>query len=251
MRSSRQDLENQRQQLFEEFKLLYPELQNLSPEKELEAMERLAKEAEQKSQKSLKEHMEVFSDAVIAVIITVMLLEIPLPEHSGNLHPFLSGILIFLVSFFIVADFWYDNHQIHQKIDHTTPKILIMQFIFMASLALLPIFTRWMMEGITTPAVVGYAIVALATNLWQSSLNYLVNKEKFAQTTYTKAFITRISSAHIVRHLLGYLAIMGLAFIQPQVAFYVFILRPIASFLTSAFPKRSRVQERQFFTRLK
>lgn len=153
------------EQMAQEASLLHPELEKLSAKERQKALEQVYHDDEIRRAKRLKEHIEVFSDAVIGVIITMMLLEIPLPSDTIDLHHFLTGILIFFVSFFIVADFWYDNHKILGQIEHATSKILIVQFNFMATLALIPLFTRWMMEGITTSAVVGYGIVTIAVNL--------------------------------------------------------------------------------------
>lgn len=95
-----------------------------------------------------------------------MLLEIPIPSSTVTGHQFISSILIFLVTFFTVADFWYDNHKIYDNVDVISSNIVVTQFCFMASLALLPLFARWMMEG-TTIAVISSGAVIVCTHLLQ------------------------------------------------------------------------------------
>lgn len=249
MRNTKQNPNNKKflndyfEQMAQEAKLLHPELENLSAEERQVFLEQLYRDDEMRYAKRLKEHMEVFSDAVIGVIITMMLLEIPLPSDTVDLHHFFTGILIFFVSFFIVADFWYDNHKILGQIDLATSKILIIQFNFMATLALIPLFTRWMMEGITTSAVVGYGIVTIAVNLCQSILNYFVIQEKFSGTTYTRKFASVAHLRQLLTVAIFNLTVIIFAYFNPTVAFYFYILRPIVSFLGAAFFEKKR-QER-------
>lgn len=150
-----------------EFAILHPEAEGLSTEESLQLFEDIQKESEQSNKRRRKEHLEVFSDAVIAIVITIMLLEIPIPSSTVTGHQFISSILIFLVTFFTVADFWYDNHKIYDNVDVIFSNIVVTQFCFMASLALLPLFARWMMEGTTTIAVISYGAVIVCTHLLQ------------------------------------------------------------------------------------
>lgn len=226
------------EQIAQEASLLHPELEKLSAKDRQKALEQVYHNDEIRRAKRLKEHMEVFSDAVIGVIITMMLLEIPLPSDTVDLHHFLTGILIFFVSFFIVADFWYDNHKILGQIEHATSKILIVQFNFMATLALIPLFTRWMMR-----ASVGYGIVTIAVNLCQSILNYFVIQEKFSGTTYTRKFASVAHLRQLLTVAIFNLIVIIFAYFNPTVAFYFYILRPIVSFLGAAFFEKKR-QER-------
>lgn len=57
---------------------------------------------------ALKAHLDSLNDGIIAIIITIMVLEIPLPSQAAvSYHDFLKAIFIFGVSFFVVANFWY------------------------------------------------------------------------------------------------------------------------------------------------
>lgn len=76
------------EQMAQEANLLHPELEKLSAKEQQKALEQVYRDDEMRRAKRLKEHIEVFSDAVIGVIITMMLLEIPLPSDTIDLHHF-------------------------------------------------------------------------------------------------------------------------------------------------------------------
>ncbi|MFS1663910.1 TMEM175 family protein [Streptococcus sp. zg-JUN1979] len=226
----KQELEPFFNHIQEEFSQLYPELEGLSDEESLEVRKRLIEEQEIDNSKRLKEHTEVFSDAIIAIIATVMLLEIPLPTEVSRFHDFLFSIFIFLTTFFIVLDKWWDNHKQFNQVKTITPAIVISQFGFMAGLALLPIFARWMMEDVTTIAVLSYGIAVLITNFFHWLIGYLISSLRFQDTTYTKQLINRMNYRRLLGTFLLSLVILALSFINPQIAFYFYIINPIISF---------------------
>lgn len=115
----------------------------------------------------------------------------------------------------------------------------------MATLSLIPLFTRWMMEGITTSAVVGYGIVTIAVNLCQSILNYFVIQEKFSGTTYTRKFASVAHLRQLLTVAIFNLTIIIFAYFNPTVAFYFYILRPIVSFLGAAFFEKKHQERRE------
>ncbi|MCS4488416.1 TMEM175 family protein [Streptococcus sciuri] len=241
------EAENQRQEQLEnfvkhtqeEFKQLYPELQELSEEEALEVRKELIKEQEKENASRLKEHLEVFSDAVIAVIATVMLLEIPTPSHEDNLHNFLYSILIFFVTFFVIADMWWDNHKNYNQVDSVSPKVVITQIFFMASMALLPVFTRWMMEDTTRIAVISYGVVLVVTNFFQWLIEYFVSQERFAQTIYVKSMLKRMSYMRLISATIISFFIIAMSFVNPYIAFLFYILSPIVSFVHSLNSRRN------------
>ncbi|WP_409199800.1 TMEM175 family protein [Methanobrevibacter sp. DSM 116169] len=95
-----------------------------------------------------KHRFESFSDGVMAIIITIMVLEIPIPKDFTfeSILSFLYFIFIFFVSFFIVGSFWNKHHFLIDKIDKITNKLTWKNLVFLFFLALLPIFTKWVLE---------------------------------------------------------------------------------------------------------
>lgn len=62
-----------------------------------------------------KLRIELFSDAVIAIVITIAALEIPIP-HDGNYSQFIESLVTFAISFFIIASYWNDHRKLFEQI---------------------------------------------------------------------------------------------------------------------------------------
>ena len=63
---------------------------------------------QEKEANEFKEHLDNLNDGVIAIILTVMVLEVPLPSQAGvSYRNFMGSIFFFLVSLLVVANFWF------------------------------------------------------------------------------------------------------------------------------------------------
>ena len=67
-------------------------------------------QAQKKEPERLWEHLQAFNDGVMAIIITIIVLEIQPAIHEVHYEQFIANIIVFLITFFVVADFWYDLH---------------------------------------------------------------------------------------------------------------------------------------------
>lgn len=115
-----------------------------------------------------KNRLEAFSDGVIAIIITIMVLSIPLPPTfaSADLLRFLLAIFIYFISFIVVGAFWNSHHRIFASVNQVTVQIVWSNLFFLFFLSLIPIFTKWVIEnpGKLIPAI-GYDLVFILVNL--------------------------------------------------------------------------------------
>lgn len=113
-----------------------------------------------------KQRLEAFSDGVIAIIITIMVLNIPVPNTFDfeSIKTLLFTIFVYFLSFIVVGAFWNQHHRILSFIDGVNTKLLVFNLLFLFFLSLIPIFTKWVMfnPGEHTP-VIGYALVYLLT----------------------------------------------------------------------------------------
>ena len=104
-----------------------------------------------------KNRLEAFSDGVIAIIITIMVLSIPLPASfaAEKILAFLLTIFIYLVSYVVVGSFWNIHHHVFARMEKVTGKVVTYNLAFLFFLSLIPIFTRWVMEnpGVMVPAI--------------------------------------------------------------------------------------------------
>jgi len=92
--------------------------------------------------------LEAFSDGVIAVIITIMVLELKVPQKNGiaALFALLPAISIYALSFAFVGIFWINHHHLLHRTDRADERILYSNLFFLFCLSLLPFFTAYVLE---------------------------------------------------------------------------------------------------------
>ena len=96
-----------------------------------------------------KNRLEAFSDGVIAIIITIMVLEMKVP-HGGDfaaLKPLLPVFLSYVLSFVYVGIYWNNHHHMLQTVKHVTGGILWANLHLLFWLSLFPFVTGWMGEN--------------------------------------------------------------------------------------------------------
>ena len=92
-----------------------------------------------------KNRLEAFSDGVLAIIITIMILEIKVPEdHSfESLKPLIPVILSYVLSFVYVGIYWNNHHHMFQVIKKVSGSILWSNLFLLFLLSLIPFGTSW------------------------------------------------------------------------------------------------------------
>ena len=96
-----------------------------------------------------KGRMEAFSDGVIAVIITIMVLEmkVPVGTTADALTPVLPVFLIYLLSFVNVGIYWNNHHHMLHAVERVDGRVLWANLHLLFWLSLLPFVTGWMGEN--------------------------------------------------------------------------------------------------------
>ncbi len=115
-----------------------------------------------------KNRLESFSDGVMAIVITIMVLSIPIPDNleSKNIITFLNSLLTYFISFFLVGSFWNQHRYLFNEIKNISEQIIWRNMLFLFFLSLVPVFTKWIMNDpdISAP-VVGYGVLLLSLSL--------------------------------------------------------------------------------------
>jgi uncharacterized membrane protein len=96
-----------------------------------------------------KHRLESFSDGVLAVIITIMVLEMKVP-HGGDvaaLLPLLPVFVSYLLSFVFIGVYWNNHHHLLHAASHVTGRILWANLHMLFWLSLVPFVTGWMGEN--------------------------------------------------------------------------------------------------------
>ena len=111
-----------------------------------------------------KGRLEAFTDGVLAIIITIMVLELKVP-HGGEFEDLRELTPIFgsyVLSFIYLAIYWNNHHHMMQTVKHVTGGILWANMHLLFWLSLIPFVTGWMGENhFTTATVFLYGLVLL------------------------------------------------------------------------------------------
>jgi uncharacterized membrane protein len=108
--------------------------------------------------------LEAFSDGVIAIIITIMVLELPPPDGSGfdGLRPLIPKVLAYLLSFVLVAIYWNNHHHLFKLVERIDGAVMWSNMALLFSLSLVPFATAWFGENVGALApVIVYIVVQL------------------------------------------------------------------------------------------
>ena len=112
-----------------------------------------------------KGRLEAFSDGVIAILITIMVLELKIPHGTDweALSPLLPVFLTYVLSFVYLAIYWNNHHHMLHATDQINGKILWANMHLLFWLSLIPFATGWMGENHFAPLpTAAYGVVLLA-----------------------------------------------------------------------------------------
>ena len=111
-----------------------------------------------------KARLEAFSDGVIAILITIMVLElhIPLGISWEALRPTLPIFLTYILSFVVLGIYWNNHHHMFHVVQRVNGKILWANLHLLFSLSLIPFVTGWMGENhFTSVPTAMYGVVLI------------------------------------------------------------------------------------------
>ncbi len=113
-----------------------------------------------------KNRLEAFSDGVLAIIITIMVLELKVPrgDDLSALKPLLPVFLSYVLSFLYVGIYWNNHHHMLHVTRHVGGGILWANLHLLFWLSLFPVTTAWMGQNplASTPAAVYGAVLLMA-----------------------------------------------------------------------------------------
>jgi TMEM175 potassium channel family protein len=165
-----------------------------------------------------KGRLEAFSDGVLAIIITIMVLElkVPLSADLAALRPLLPVFLCYVLSFVYLGIYWNNHHHMLQVTKHVTGGILWANLHLLFWLSLFPFVTGWMGENhfaAVPTAIYGSVLLlaAIAYTLLQGAIVRAEGPESLLATAVGADFKGKVS-------LLCYLLAIPLAFVSPLIA---------------------------------
>lgn len=162
----------------------------------------------------------VFSDAVFAVIVTVMVLELKAPEEPtfSALWPLWPTAVSYAVSYLFITIIWINHHHLMRYVDPLTPGLIWINFLHLFMVSLLPFATAWVAHTeLSTPAVVLYAglfvCVDIAYNAFEHHVLTRADPERVSESMRRRA---RRRSLLV---LAGFMTAMLVALVAPQAGF--------------------------------
>ena len=171
-----------------------------------------------------KDRLTAFSDGVIAIIITIMVLELKIPHGAdwAALRGVMPNFVSYVMSFIYLAIYWNNHHHLLHTVERVDGLILWANSVLLFWLSLVPAATAWMGENFLAPLPTALYGVSL---LMPAIAYYLLQKA-----------IVRKQGAHsVLAHALGsdvkgkispilYIAGIVLAFIEPWLSIALYIL---------------------------
>lgn len=180
-----------------------------------------------------KNRLEAFSDGVIAIIITIMVLELKTPHGINFEHDIMPLRFVFLsyvISFVNLGIYWANHHHLLHTVSRVNSSILWANLLLLFFLSLMPFATAWMGESQFQPLTV--AVYAVLANL--SGVGYYVLLIAIRKSNRNNAELEPIlkgqSKKGIISILLYTLAIPA-AYINPWISGFFFIVVGISWFL--------------------
>lgn len=168
--------------------------------------------------------IEAFSDGVIAIIITIMVLELKVPHGTAiaDLMPLKSILICYILSFIYLAIYWNNHHHLFQTVKDVDGLILWSNVHLLFWLSLIPFVTAWAGEN---------HFASVPTMFY----GFVLFMAGFAYFILTKAIIRRHGKTSLIAEAVGkdlkgklsiviYAVAIPIALINPIVAFMIYIL---------------------------
>jgi len=170
-----------------------------------------------------KGRLEAFSDGVMAIIITIMVLELAPPHGTeiSDLLTILPKFLSYVLSFVILGIYWNNHHHLWQAVERVSGSVLWANLHLLFWLSLVPFVTAWMGENNFAPSPVAvYGIV-----LWMAGLAYYLMVRALMVHHKADSILGRAVSNNTkeMMSLVIYLAAIPLAFVSQWISISLYV----------------------------
>jgi uncharacterized membrane protein len=175
--------------------------------------------------------VEAFSDGVMAVIITLMALELRAPRGAtldavGEQVP---GLLVYVLSFVVIGVYWNNHHHLLRAADRISGAAMWANLFLLFWLSLIPVLTEWLRDEYrhALPAA-AYGTVALAAGFAYAILVRTLIRANGHSSAVAEAIGSDIKG---YSSLVLYAAGVGLAFVSPWIAYALYVTVTVMWFI--------------------
>ena len=169
--------------------------------------------------------LEAFSDGVLAIIITIMVLEIKVPHGTtwASLQPLVPVFYSYVLSFLFIAIYWGNHHHLLHTVKQVSWRMIWANTHLLFWLSLIPFATGWMGENhFAQNTVILYAVILLFCGVAFTILQLTIQKEHPGNPQMEEAFEKLKRKGFL--SLLGYLASIPLAFVNTTISALIFLV---------------------------
>lgn len=186
-----------------------------------------------------KSRIEAFSDGVIAIIITIMVLELKIPHLADGfsekevwaaLLSLAPKLAAYLLSFVVVAIFWINHHALFALLPHSTSSIVWYNAALLFFMSLIPLPTAFLAEHPALPqAIMFYGLI-----MWLNAFNFFLLRRHVEVRLKLIPYNKMIQTSNIISFSL-YLLSIPLANVSIFISYAIFIGIPIWYFMPDKF----------------
>ena len=167
--------------------------------------------------------LEAISDAVVAIILTIMLLEIPVPSGAdlAALQADVPVLLAYVLSYLIVGTFWNNHHHTLVAAERVDGKVLLANMALLFWLTLIPFNIRWIDEvGFRPLPTAGYGVVLLC-----AAVSYHILQRQIIAANGPQSRLAVATGRDLKGKLsiVLYAGAIALAFVQPWVSIALYV----------------------------
>ncbi|MDR2660859.1 MAG: TMEM175 family protein [Lactobacillaceae bacterium] len=196
--------------------------------------------------RALTKRLNNFIDSVLSIIATIMILQIKLPVKPQNLNDFwptLVSISVYLLSFFIVMNFYLSTVRVFSRIVKLNGLSILLIFLWMGVLSLMPFFSSWLItEHDSVFAITSYGILYVITSgLHAMLVNVVIKTNRLPESNSHTAQDILIAEIYnymfakksILQFIMAILIVV-LASSFPKVGIWILIAVPIIQLVENA-----------------
>lgn len=156
-----------------------------------------------------KGRLEAFSDGVLAIIITIMVLGLQLPDGSSfeALKPLLPKLLSYILSFIYVGIYWNNHHHLFQAVQKVNGKVLWANLSLLFFLSLVPLTTAWMGES----QFASHPVILYGANLMLCAISFTILAQQAIQVEGKDSLLAKAVGTHFKEYLSVLFYIIGIA----------------------------------------
>lgn len=203
--------------------------------------------------------VETFSDGVISIVITIMVLTIKIPDVTKQgsawtlrheLQNLLPYVITYAFSFMMIGIFWINHHHMFHLLEKTDESLLIQNLFFLFWMSLIPLGTAMVSANPQVPeSAAVYGTVMLLTTITFAIMRVytlrknLVHRDKDKEITDTIRWVSLKARTKSIMGSLAYLCAIPLSFVNVFLAYVIFLIPPIIFFIPDGIDDENLAQK--------